>query len=260
MELSYQLLDQNIYEDSDILDREGESPEARVEDDRARFKFPCQEGWGGKDCSQPLPQGNVELQEEHTQEEQELEYEDLEEQEVEEQELEDQKLEEPLLGEQELGEQGLESEELEEQEFEDQELGGGIVVVGLSESVLIDTEGVPQVCRPYIDMLTHSITETTPPPPPTSLPLALDKIQVNTVSLLDDRETTLNSTVETLGSWLLVLQVKQASRLSLRVASRSAISCLASRTVPPSLVQFEILDIADGASREALEWDLLPGE
>ena len=205
-----------------------EEPISKENKPRPRFKFPCQRGWTGPDCQQKEQEEDASYDEAH----ENGDYDDV-----------------PLDGGPDL--------------FEEENVNPGVsndtlVEVDISESVLVDTDGIPQVCLPYLtETTTQSPTITTTQP---SLPTVNDKIIFGTVALDECQvERGLNETVEAKGSWLITVSLTKTSRVKLRIASRTPMSCLARRGAPPSLLQFDILASIDGTSREALFWNLSPG-
>ena len=205
-----------------------EEPISKENKPRPRFKFPCQRGWTGPDCQQKEQEEDASYDEAH----ENGDYDDV-----------------PLDGGPDL--------------FEEENVNPGVsndtlVEVDISESVLVDTDGIPQVCLPYLtETTTQSPTITTTQP---SLPTVNDKIIFGTMALDECQvERGLNETVEAKGSWLITVSLTKTSRVKLRIASRTPMSCLARRGAPPSLLQFDILASIDGTSRDPLFWNLSPG-
>ena len=184
-----------------------------------RFKFPCQRGWTGPDCTE-REKGITAVEEE--------DFVDVPLEEV-----------ESHLGETDVGNATLGE-------------------VNISESILVDTDGIPQLCLPYLkETTTPSPTTTTT----TNLPTVNDRIIFGTMALDEPEvERGVNETIEAKGSWLVTVHLNKTSQLKLRLASRTPISCLARRGARPSLLHFDILATVDGTSREPLYWNLAPGE
>ena len=205
-----------------------EEPLSKENKPQPRFKFPCQRGWTGPDCQQK-------------EQEEETSYDEAQEN----GDYADVPLDGgPDLFEEENGNPGVRNDT--------------VVDVDISESVLVDTDGIPQVCLPFLtETTTQSPTITTTQP---SLPTVNDKVIFGTMALDEvQMERGLNETVEAKGSWLITVSLTKTSRVKLRIASRTPISCLARRGAPPSLLHFDILASIDGTSRDPLFWNLSPG-
>ena len=196
-------------------------PSGRAEDPRARFKFPCHQGWSGPDCSTRVTEGQQAL----TDDEEDT--------------------------------TGNSIEILNESVSQSTESNSSLVELDVSETILVDTEGIPQICKPYMDKWS-SVATPQPAPAPTSLPNVLDRSVVTVADLAT--ESNLNNSIESLGSWLIIVPLSSPSQLSLRMSSRTAIPCLARRGGHPSLGHFEILATVDGKTREAVTWQLGAGD
>jgi hypothetical protein len=136
----------------------------------------------------------------------------------------------------------------------------GQVEVSVSETVLVDPLGAPQLCRPYIDALKLAPI-TTVVPVAAGLPTVLDRTRFSTAALPAPASTAhLNATIESQGAWLVELRLDRPARLGLQVSARTVVPCLAGRGAPPTLASFDILAVLDGAARETVHWELGAGE
>ena len=209
-----------------------EEPLSKENKPQPRFKFPCQKGWTGPDCTEREKEENKD-----TSTIQEEDYNDY--------------IYVPLEEESHLF-------DAEEGDNNKAESGNETVVeMNISESILVDTDGIPQLCLPYLEETTTQNPTTTA----TSLPTVNDKIIFGTMALDEPlMEKGANETVEAKGSWVVTVHLNKTSRVKVRVASRTPISCLARRGARPSLLHFDILAAMDGTSRQPLYWNLAPGE